>query len=99
VVHTHLIASIEVEDDRIVDATIAGTRLSVFQIAEYYYYIGKSIEYIADAFNLTQAQIFVALAYYHENKDIFDKAIIAFHSDEEGFLDSLAEKQKKQPGT
>lgn len=55
-------------------ATIAGTRIAVWHVVGYYYKIGMSVEDIlADWDYLTPAQIFSALAYYHDNRAEIDK--------------------------
>ena len=56
---------------------IEGRRITVQQIAEYHYHLGWDVIRIADAFDLTQAQVYAALAYYHDNKDQIDEAIAA----------------------
>jgi len=56
------------------DAIIEGTRIAVWHIVDYYYKIGMSVEEIlADWDYLTPAQIFTALAYYHDNKEEIDR--------------------------
>ena len=54
-------------------AVIEGTRIAVWHIVGYYYKLGMSIEDILmDWDYLTPAQVFSALAYYHDNKDVID---------------------------
>ena len=51
-------------------AIIEGTRIAVWHIVGYYYKVGMSVEDILmDWDYLTPAQVFSALAYYHDNKD------------------------------
>ncbi len=57
------------------EAIIKGTRLAVWNIVGYYYQLGMSVEDIlADWDYLTPAQVFSALAYYHDNKDEIERA-------------------------
>ena len=72
---------IDVEADNLADATIEGTRISVFQIVESHYYLEQSLDYIADAFNLSLAQIHTALAFYHEHKESFDQAVLDYYKE------------------
>jgi len=56
------------------DAIIEGTRIAVWHIVEYYYKVGMSVEEIlADWDYLTPAQVFDALAYYHDNREEIDR--------------------------
>ena len=55
------------------DAIIEGTRIAVWNIVGYYYKVGMSVEDILAEWNyLTPAQVFSALAYYHDNKEEID---------------------------
>ncbi len=57
------------------EAIIKGTRIAVWHIVDYYYRAGMSIEEIlADWDYLTPAQVFSALAYYHDNKEEIERA-------------------------
>jgi uncharacterized protein (DUF433 family) len=57
------------------DAIIEGTRIAVWHIVEYYYKVGMSVEEIlADWDYLSPAQVFDALAYYHDNREEIDRA-------------------------
>jgi uncharacterized protein (DUF433 family) len=52
---------------------IEGSRIAVWHIVEYYYELGMSVEDIVMDWNyLTPAQVFSALAYYHDNSDEID---------------------------
>lgn len=56
------------------EATIAGTRIAVWHIVGYYYAAGMSVEEIlAEWDSLTPAQVFSALAYYHDHRDEIDR--------------------------
>ena len=55
-------------------AIIEGTRIAVWHIVGYYYKVGLSVdEILMDWDYLTPAQVFSALAYYHDNKDEIDR--------------------------
>jgi uncharacterized protein (DUF433 family) len=55
-------------------ATLAGTRIAVWQIVGYYYKAGMSVEDILAEWDyLTPAQVFSALAYYHDHKVEIDE--------------------------
>ncbi len=57
------------------EALIEGTRIAVWHIVGYYYKVGMSVEDILAEWNYLQpAQIFSALAYYHDNKAEVDAA-------------------------
>jgi len=54
-------------------AVIRGTRIAVWHIVGYYYKVGMSVEDIlAEWGYLKPAQIFSALAYYHDNQQEID---------------------------
>ncbi len=56
------------------EAIIEGTRIAVWHIVEYYYKLGMSVEEIlADWDYLMPAQVFSALAYYHDNQAEIDR--------------------------
>jgi len=55
-------------------AIIEGTRIAVWHIVGYYYKVGMSVEDIlAEWHYLKPAQVFSALAYYHDNKQEIDE--------------------------
>ncbi len=55
------------------EAIIEGTRIAVWHVVGYYYRVGMSVEEIlADWDYLTPAQVFSALAYYHDNREEID---------------------------
>lgn len=57
------------------EAIIEGTRVAVWHVVGYYYKAGMSVEEIlADWDHLTPAQVFSALAYYHDNQEEVDRA-------------------------
>lgn len=52
------------------EATIKGTRIAVWHIVGYYYKVGMSVEEILAEWDyLTPAEVFSALAYYHDNRE------------------------------
>jgi uncharacterized protein (DUF433 family) len=56
------------------EAIIEGTRIAVWHIVEYYYRVGMSVEEILTEWEyLIPAQVFSALAYYHDNRDEIDQ--------------------------
>lgn len=56
------------------EATIEGTRFAVWHIVGYYYKAGMSVEEILAEWDyLTSAQVFSALAYYHDNKEVIEQ--------------------------
>ena len=57
------------------EAIIEGTRIAVWHMVDYYYKVGMAVEEIlADWDYLTPAQVFDALAYYHDNREEIDRA-------------------------
>jgi uncharacterized protein (DUF433 family) len=57
------------------EAIIEGTRIAVWHVVGYYYKVGMSVEEIlADWDYLTPAQVFDALAYYHNHRDEINRA-------------------------
>ncbi|HXG23513.1 MAG TPA: DUF433 domain-containing protein [Chthonomonadales bacterium] len=55
-------------------AVIEGTRMAVWHIVGYYYRVGMSVEDILAEWNfLTPAQVFSALAYYHDHREEIDR--------------------------
>ncbi len=56
-------------------AVIEGTRIAVWHLVGYYYKVGMTVEEILAEWDyLTLAQVFSALAYYHDNKEEIDQA-------------------------
>jgi uncharacterized protein (DUF433 family) len=56
------------------EPTIEGTRIAVRHVVGYYYKAGMSVEeMLAEWEYLTPAQLFSALAYYHDNKVEIDQ--------------------------
>lgn len=56
------------------EAIIEGTRIAVWHVIGYYYKVGMSVEDILAEWDyLTPAQVFSALAYYHDNRQEIDE--------------------------
>ncbi len=56
------------------EAIIEGTRIAVWHVVGMYYKVGLTVEEIvADWEYLTPAQVFSALAYYHDNRIEIDR--------------------------
>lgn len=54
-------------------ATLEGTRIAVWHLAGYYHRVGMTVEdIVAEWSYLTPAQVFSALAYYHDHKEETD---------------------------
>ena len=55
------------------EAIIEGTRIAVWHVVGYYYKVGMSVEDILAEWDyLKPAQLFSALAYYHDNRKEID---------------------------
>jgi uncharacterized protein (DUF433 family) len=54
---------------------IAGRRLPVHHIVYAYDRQGATVEELVEAFDLTPAQIYAAMAYYHDNREEIDRLI------------------------
>jgi len=56
------------------EAIIEGTRIAVWHVVDYYYRVGLSVEEILlDWDALAPAQVFDALAYYHDHREEIDR--------------------------
>ncbi len=64
---------------------IEGTRIRVMDVVEKYEFLGYSPEKIAEAFNVSLAQVFSALSYYHEHPEEIHEEI----RDHEEFVKKL----------
>jgi len=67
---------------------IAGHRISVQDVVIWHYELEHPIEQIAEDYKLTLADVYAALAYYHDHKKEIDKSI------RDG--EKLAEQMKKK---
>lgn len=69
---------------------LEGTRIAVWHVVDYYYRAGMSAEDIAAEWNyLTPAQVFSALAYYHDHKEEIDR--VRRENSYERWLDQYAQ--------
>lgn len=69
--HPHIV---KIEGVRGGQAIIEGTRIAVWHVVDYYYRVGLSVEEILlDWDALTPAQVFGALAYYHDHREEIDR--------------------------
>ena len=72
------------------EAIIEGTRIAVWHVVGYYYKVGLSVEDILAEWDyLTPAQVFSALAYYHDHRAEVD-AVRAANSFETTEVTQLA---------
>jgi len=56
------------------EAIVEGTGIAVWHLVGYYYNVGMSVEDILAEWDyLTPAQVFSALAYYHDNTEEIDR--------------------------
>lgn len=67
---------------------ITGHRISVENIAIWHEQMGQSAEQIAADYNLSIADVYAALAYYHDHREAIDKAI----KDGEQFVEEIKKK-------
>ncbi len=67
---------------------IAGHRISVQNVVIWHNEMGYSVEKIAEDYNLSLADVYAALAYYHDHKEEVDRSIV------EG--EKFVEEMKKQ---
>jgi uncharacterized protein (DUF433 family) len=67
---------------------IAGHRITVQDIALWHERLGLSADEISDEYGLSLADIYAALAYYHEHRGEIDAAI---HADD-GFVEELRQR-------
>jgi uncharacterized protein (DUF433 family) len=64
---------------------IAGHRITVQDIAIWHEWLGRSVDEIATDYNLSIADVYAALAYYHDHRKEIDKNI----KDDEEFVEAL----------
>lgn len=64
---------------------IAGHRISVQNIVIWHEWQGLSVDEIADSYKLSVADIYAALAYYHDHREEIDRDI----KDDEEFIENL----------
>ncbi|SRR6266571_5408865 len=71
---------------------VTGTGVTVMRIAGWYK-LGLSPEEIAEQIDLSLAQVYAALAYYHANRELIDADLEA----EANLYDRLAEEHRLKP--
>lgn len=64
---------------------IAGHRITVQNVAIWHEWLGRSVDEIATEYNLSIADVYAALAYYHDHRKEIDKNI----KDDEEFVEAL----------
>jgi len=64
---------------------IAGHRISVQDVVIWHEWLGRSVDEIATEYNLSIADVYAALAYYHDHRKEIDKNI----KDDEEFVEAL----------
>ena len=67
---------------------IAGHRITVQNIAVWHEWMGRSADEIAAEYDLTLADVYAALAYYHDHQLELDKAI----KESETFVEALRQE-------
>lgn len=67
---------------------IAGHRITVQNIAIWHDRLGMSVDEIASEYDLTQADVYAALAYYFDHRSEIDRTI----KEEEAFVSSLRQR-------
>jgi len=63
---------------------IAGTRITVADVAKMYLRMGQSLEEIAGKYNLSLVSVYASIAFYYENRDEIDRRT----ADSEAFIAS-----------
>lgn len=73
------ITYIELTDDGFgaLEPVIAGTRITVQDVAIWYVVNQSSLGWIVDNFSITPAQVYAALSYYYDHQAQIDAAIAA----------------------
>ena len=64
---------------------IAGTRITVADIAIFYLRMGQSLDLIAGKYHLPLASVYAAMAYYYDHRDEIEQSI----QEDETFANSL----------
>jgi uncharacterized protein (DUF433 family) len=67
---------------------IAGTRITVSDVALMHLHLGQSLEQIAGHYGISLAALHVAMAYYYDHQAEMDRAI----QEEEAFLQASKER-------
>jgi uncharacterized protein (DUF433 family) len=64
---------------------LAGTRITVADVAIMYLRMGQSLEEIAGKYQLSLAAVYAAIAFYYDHKELIDCQI----QDDEAFVDAF----------
>ena len=64
---------------------IAGHRITVQDIVIWHEWMGRSVDEIANDYNLSIADVYAALAFYHDHREEIDKQI----KDDEEFVEAM----------
>lgn len=64
---------------------IAGHRITVQDIVIWHEWMGRSVDEIASDYNLNIADVYAALAYYHDHRKMIDEQI----KDDDEFVEAL----------
>lgn len=59
---------------------IAGTRITVADVKQFYFLQGMSLEEIAATYNLPLAAVYAAMAYYYDHQEAIEQSIAADHA-------------------
>lgn len=64
---------------------IAGHRITVQNIVIWHEWMGRTVDEIANDYNLSIADVYAALAYYHDHREEIDEQI----KDDEEFVEAM----------
>ena len=64
---------------------IAGTRMTVADIATMHLQMGQTLDLIAEKYDLSLASVYAAMSYYYDHRDEIEQSI----KEDEAFADSL----------
>jgi uncharacterized protein (DUF433 family) len=78
----HIVIAPGIKDGR---PRIAGHRITVQNIVIWHEWLGHTVDEIANDYNLSLADVYAALAYYHDHREEIDKSI----KDDEEFIEGL----------
>ncbi len=67
---------------------IAGHRITVQNIVIWYERMGRTADEICAEYNLTLAEVYAALAYYFDHREVIDRSI----KDDEAFVTALRQQ-------
>ncbi|GAB4579188.1 MAG: DUF433 domain-containing protein [Anaerolineales bacterium] len=73
---------------------IAGHRITVQNVVIWHEWMGKSVDEISAEYKLDLADIYAALAYYHDHRDEIDASI----RESEDFVESMRKQSSSKMG-